>query len=595
MNDKFAAARLENFVDVSELYRSSTGAVYKARFKFDGRWYVLKERRLAELGGNRANRRRLMMNEVDLLRQLSHPNVVRCEGWFWDETKKGPDDCSLFIVLEYLSGGDLSNKISERRRQKRPFSENHVWFLFNQICAAVCHLHENGIIHRDLKALNVIMNSSGRIVKVADLGVSRQVSEETIMLKSFYGTPLYLSPELVNNAAYNEKTDIWSLGIILYELAALRPPFQAKNLIALAESIRSGEFDPLPPMYSREMERVVRWLLQVDQKKRPSISQVLKEVQKRLPSGYYGAEDQQDGPRVVSSADSDTEDEDGLVVDDGEKKGLSIPLPPQQVQPPPAPAQQRPEVLKYLKESTKEGAKEEDGRRKVDRVVPAAFPVILQPQPEPQPQPHIEAQAPSSSSMVLRSAATEPSKQSHSSSAAPGSSKGPVVEKPIPTNREEKIKRDSKPTIERDRDRNSFDEPCRLMAQEKERDAVQGRIHQKGGNERDRGKSEGLLVEDRASNSKAMNDDSAFTIVDSQRLQAALKRELLQMKRLQQLVILTEQKVVGGRDVDELKVADGKGSAVRERMEQTAAAIAVLQKAMVSGKLEIALAIKLGE
>ena len=169
------------------------------------------------------------------------------------------DNGSLFIVLEYLDGGDLHKKIELHRLRKHHFSERYIWYIFHQICSAVCHLHENGIVHRDLKTLNIILTNNDTIVKVADLGVSRQVSEDTVMLKTFYGTPLYLSPELVDSAQYNEKTDIWSLGIILYELAALRPPFQAKTFIGLANAIRKGEYEPINQMYSKQMQRCIQW------------------------------------------------------------------------------------------------------------------------------------------------------------------------------------------------------------------------------------------------------------------------------------------------------------------------------------------------
>ena len=235
------------------------------------------------------------MHEVNMLQQLAHPNVIKCEGWFWDNSRRkdikgNNEQGSLFIVLEYLDGGDLHKKIASHRTKKRAFSEKYIWYIFHQICSAVCHLHENGIVHRDLKTLNIILTKNDTVVKVADLGVSRQVSEDTVMLKTFYGTPLYLSPELVDNAQYNEKTDIWSLGIILYELVALHPPFRAKTLIGLANAIRKGEYEPIDGEYSNAMRRCIQWLLQLDQKKRPSIRQVVTEVSKKLTPGYYGIE-----------------------------------------------------------------------------------------------------------------------------------------------------------------------------------------------------------------------------------------------------------------------------------------------------------------
>lgn len=95
------------------------------------------------------------------------------------------------------------------------FDESEIWALFFQICLGINELHSKGIVHRDIKSLNVMLNSNRTIAKIADLGVSRQVSNQTMFLTTFYGTPLYASPELCNGSPYTEKTDVWSLGVVL--------------------------------------------------------------------------------------------------------------------------------------------------------------------------------------------------------------------------------------------------------------------------------------------------------------------------------------------------------------------------------------------
>jgi serine/threonine protein kinase len=240
----------------------------------------LKERKLAELG-----RRKDIMNEVKLMQQLQHPNVVHCEGWFRDLER----DC-LFIVLEYCDGGDLSKLIDDYRKEGRYLRESEVWNIFYQICLGLCHLHENGIIHRDIKALNIMINKDHTAFKIGDLGVSRQLSEYTELLQTFYGTPLYLSPELLENKAYNEKTDIWSLGVLLYELCALIPPFQAKSLLGLAKQVLQGEYPELPSRYSARMQRCIRWLLTKDFRKRPHIAQILDFLRDQVGIGLMPGE-----------------------------------------------------------------------------------------------------------------------------------------------------------------------------------------------------------------------------------------------------------------------------------------------------------------
>eukprot|EP01041_Mallomonas_annulata_P010772 gene10772-22497_t len=261
--DRFAAFTLKDFEIQEEIFRSKYGGVFKAKFNYNNRAYVLKERRIAELG-----RTKDMLNEVKLLDQLNHPNVIKCEGHFWDQ-----DRSSLYLVLEYCECGDLQSKIDRRKRSGTYFDEAYIWKIFYQICAGVRHLHEHGIVHRDIKTSNVMMSREFTIAKVGDLGVSRQISDDTMMLETMYGTPLYLSPELVDNQPYNDKTDVWSLGVLLYEFCALRSPFCAKSMSALCQAIKSGVTEPLPHQYSNTMKGFVQWLLQVDQKRRPNVAQ----------------------------------------------------------------------------------------------------------------------------------------------------------------------------------------------------------------------------------------------------------------------------------------------------------------------------------
>ena len=90
------------------------------------------------------------------------------------------------------------------------------------------------------------------------------------------GTPLYASPELCENKPYNEKTDIWSLGVVLYEISCLTPPFQGQNLIALAEAIRGAKYPALPSVFSESLTRMIGMMLQKNYGKRPSIKQILR-------------------------------------------------------------------------------------------------------------------------------------------------------------------------------------------------------------------------------------------------------------------------------------------------------------------------------
>lgn len=271
----------DDFHIMDELFRSVNGAVYKARRKTDRRIVVLKERRCAELG-----RRRDIMNEVKLLERLRHPNIIECLGSFWDSLRG-----ALYVVLEYAAGGDLHGLLRNRCLGSAPYylPEDWIWLSLRQMCAGLLHLHERGIIHRDIKPLNILVSATDHLsrgnevptplpidpkLKLADFGVSRQVSEQTTHLHTMYGTPLYASPELCEGRPYNEKTDIWSLGVVLYEMAALRPPFEGRNIFELAAAIRHGSFAPLPKCYSTALSRLLSTFLSIQAEGRPAVETV---------------------------------------------------------------------------------------------------------------------------------------------------------------------------------------------------------------------------------------------------------------------------------------------------------------------------------
>src|SRR5574343_202962 len=109
---------------------------------------------------------------------------------------------------------DLKSKIDERKGKY--FTENEVLDMFTQLCLAMKHIHDRKILHRDIKAPNVLMTSNG-LLKLADFGVAKCLSYTIEKARTFTGTPYYLSPEIVQNLPYSFKSDMWSLGVLLYE------------------------------------------------------------------------------------------------------------------------------------------------------------------------------------------------------------------------------------------------------------------------------------------------------------------------------------------------------------------------------------------
>ena len=130
----------------------------------------------------------------------------------------------------------------------------------------VCHSrnhHGKTVLHRDLKPANVFLDSDLNI-KLGDFGLARVLSSETSFAQSFVGTPYYMSPEQMNHMSYNEKSDIWSLGCMLYETCALKPPFTAFSQRELAIKISAGGFQRIPYRYSDELQELISSMLVVN-------------------------------------------------------------------------------------------------------------------------------------------------------------------------------------------------------------------------------------------------------------------------------------------------------------------------------------------
>jgi len=200
---------------------------------------------------------------------LSHPNIITFKEVF---LSKNPS--SLNIVMDYADGGDLQSQI--KNQNGKYFPEKQIIDWFTQICLAIKHVHDRKILHRDLKSQNVFLTKNG-VVKLGDFGIAKCLNLTLDKAQTIVGTPYYLSPEIVNNKPYNFKSDIWSLGVLLYEMTCLKMPFEASNLPMLSLKIIRGQYSPIASSFSKDLKNLIGSLLQVDQGKRPTINQILRE------------------------------------------------------------------------------------------------------------------------------------------------------------------------------------------------------------------------------------------------------------------------------------------------------------------------------
>jgi len=250
----------------------SFGKALLCRRNVDKKRVIVKQISISRMSAKEAQRTEL---EATLLSRLKHPNIVA----FIDSFKSANH---LHIVMEYADGGDLDSHIKKRRGKL--LSEEEVLHMFVQIALALKHIHDRKILHRDLKSQNIFLTLQG-YVKLGDFGVSRVLERTVDLAATQVGTPYYMPPEICNGTKYNSKCDIWSLGVILFELMTLSLPFKGSNMQQLVRNITS---QPVPAvstsLYTSEFRKVLDAMLCKTQARRPGINAVLNTpvIQKRI-------------------------------------------------------------------------------------------------------------------------------------------------------------------------------------------------------------------------------------------------------------------------------------------------------------------------
>ena len=174
--------------------------------------------------------------------------------------------------MEYADGGDLYHYLFNHSQEKRYLTEKRVWQLFTQVLRGLRVLHDQKILHRDIKSPNVFLTKSG-YAKLGDLNVSTIL--KCGMLRTQTGTPYYASPEVWSENPYDHKSDIWSLGCVLYEMCSLKPPFRAEDMRGLRQKVCQGLYQPIPKHFSAVLSNLLKQMLNVNPVKRLGLKEIM--------------------------------------------------------------------------------------------------------------------------------------------------------------------------------------------------------------------------------------------------------------------------------------------------------------------------------
>ncbi|RLN87666.1 hypothetical protein BBJ28_00016875 [Nothophytophthora sp. Chile5] len=228
--------------------------------------------------------------EVELMKKLRHPNLIRLLHSFVTPAPHRQQH----IVMEYCSGGDLraylrrNQTANEPNRKNQRLSEDKVWCWFVQLALGLHHMHQQRVLHRDVKTANVFLSNIGFLV-LGDLGIARTLVNGD-MAATVIGTPLYMAPEVLDGKDYSFSSDVWALGCVLYELCTGKSPFVGTNMPHLMNKICHGSYAPIAKdeqLARSRLPALVAAMLNTRPERRPSVDQILRDPNARVHLRFF--------------------------------------------------------------------------------------------------------------------------------------------------------------------------------------------------------------------------------------------------------------------------------------------------------------------
>ena len=254
-----------NYQIIKKIGEGSYAKIYKVKKDNSDTLYVLKNIPVSEEDYSSMNE---ILNESSILSHCDNVYIIKYyDSFFYNGT--------FNIITEFCPYGDLFGYIKFYKVRGSRIEEKIIWIIFIQLSLGLGYLHHKKILHRDIKTKNIFIKNN-LTVKIGDFGIAKILSSTSSYAHTFIGTPYYISPELCKDQPYNDKSDVWALGCVLYELCTLNHPFEGGTQVEIYEKILTQKFKSINPEYSSELKKMIDLLLEKDERKRPKMKDILK-------------------------------------------------------------------------------------------------------------------------------------------------------------------------------------------------------------------------------------------------------------------------------------------------------------------------------